>query len=76
MKPDGTVDVGGESFRLVEVARSHFRLERVRDGVAMGELTVPAQGKPQATAVTEEAKRVVDAVAELLETPRGILPLQ
>ena len=76
MKPDGTVEVGTEAFRLVETARSQFRLERIRDGVTIGELTVPAHGKPQATAATAESQGIVEAVAELLESPRGLLPLQ
>ena len=76
MKPDGTVEVGDEAYRLVELASERFRLERVRDGASIGELTVPVHGRPETHPADSAAAPVVQAVAELLGTPRGLLPLQ
>ena len=76
MKPDGSVEVGDERYRLVEVARTQFRLERLRDGAIVGEVNVPPHGKPEATPANPAEAAVVEAVAALLESPRGLLPLQ
>jgi hypothetical protein len=77
MKPDGTVEVGDEAYRLVELASAHhFRIERVRDGATIGELTVPLEGRPETKPADAAAAPVVEAVADLLGAPRGLLPLQ
>ena len=74
--PDGTVEVQGEAYRLVEVARSRFRLERVRDGSALGEVDVASRDAAEGRPVDPAHAAVVQAVAELLDGPRGLLPLQ
>ena len=76
MKPDGTVEVGDEAYRMVEVSHAHFRLERVRDGETLGELTVPVEGQPETKPKDEASGPILQAVAKLLAGPRGLLPLQ
>jgi hypothetical protein len=46
MNPDGSVDVNGEAYRLVEVAKLRFRVERVRDGNTMGEVALLEASEP------------------------------
>jgi hypothetical protein len=76
MNADGTMDVGGDAYRVVDVGADRFRLDRVRDGVAVGEILLPI-GKDAETKATEPgAEAVLDAAATLLAGPRGILPLQ
>lgn len=76
MNPDGTMDVGGDAYRVVDLGTDRFRLDRVRDGAAMGEILLPP-GKDAETRPSEPgAAAVLDAAAELLAGPRGILPLQ
>jgi hypothetical protein len=76
MNPDGTMDVGGDAYRVVDIGADLFRLDRVRDGAAMGEISLPAGKDAETRAAEPGAQAVLDAAAALLVGPRGILPLQ
>jgi hypothetical protein len=77
--PDGTFELDGEPHRLVERGEDRYDLERVRDGARLGGFTLPPPGDaagPVVDAPEGRPSELVRKVAEMLGSPRGILPLQ
>jgi hypothetical protein len=77
-RPDGTFTNGDESYRLEEAEHDHFSIRRLRDDHIVGELRfVGGHCQTQlAEDIGARERDTLSGLGELLEEPRGILPLQ
>jgi hypothetical protein len=76
--PDGSFEVRGARYRLVETSDGVFEVVGEHDGAVAGRVRLGhAHGAPDAQVVPgASAEDVVKAIARLLSSPRGALPLQ
>jgi hypothetical protein len=74
-RPDGTIDVGGASYRLDE-RDDRFVVIRADDGRELGTFRIKDATHSEVIDANDDSRAVIDAVAELFSTPRGLLPLQ
>jgi hypothetical protein len=76
--PDGSFDVSGARYRLVDRAEDVFDVVSEADGAVAGCLRISHAGHTPGAEVMPgaSAERVVRAIARLLSSPRGALPLQ
>jgi hypothetical protein len=71
--PDGSITVSGERYRVDDRSPGQFDVVRERDGLHMGAFHLQPDVRVEAPS---EHLEIVQAVARLLATPRGLLPLQ
>lgn len=70
---DGKFEVHGTTYRLDEDRPGHFNVREAPLDRTLGGFSVAANG---AFAVDTGSADVVKAIAELTQTPRGLLPIQ
>ena len=71
--PDGTISFKDERYRVEDKAKDLFEVVRVSDGVKMGEFRLLEGMRYEAEG---EHRDVVEAVAGVLASPHGPMPLQ
>jgi hypothetical protein len=71
--PDGSFHSGDREYRLRQ-SGDHFDVVRVTDGAAVGGFSI--LGKTAELDAELLEPDVVRAIAEIMSTPRGLLPLQ
>jgi len=78
VNPDGSIEVDGTVYRLVEMGGRRYELERSGDHARVGAFELsPAGSEPLfVEARGGVSQGIVRAVADLLAEPRGLLPLQ
>jgi len=77
-EPDGSFAVSGVHYRL-EQDGDHFAVVRSSDGVTVGGFQLNTLPRASRAAVIDEDSHdavVVQAIADLVSQPRGLLPLQ
>jgi hypothetical protein len=71
--PDGSISFKDERYRVDDKGESLFEVVRARDGVKMGAFRLLEGMKYKAEG---EPSEVVEAVAGVLASPHGPMPLQ
>jgi hypothetical protein len=74
-KPDGSIEVAGTSYRLDERG-DRFVVVRAGDGGEIGAFRMQDAAHRFEIEASDEMRSVVRAIAKMLATPRGLLPLQ
>jgi hypothetical protein len=75
-RPDGTIDVDGEAYRVTERGEERYDVHRERDHVLVGSFVLRA-GDEEPEVVAEAAQTtLVRDVAVAWAGPKGIMPLQ
>jgi hypothetical protein len=77
--PDGSFEVAGQRYRLREPIPGHLQVSNAA-GATIGQLFLPENlraERPTVRGATDTRSRhVLRAIARLLGTPRGFLPIQ
>jgi hypothetical protein len=72
-KPDGTLAIGDDSYRVRERGADHYDVTRERDGVCLGEFVWHDPVEVLAEAAYRD---VVRAIALAWSEPRSPIPIQ
>jgi hypothetical protein len=72
-RPDGSFEVDGAEYRIAERGGDHYDVYHLGDGAKVGSFELKGGLIVEVEPGSREATR---AIASLLGTPRGILPLQ
>jgi len=71
--PDGSISVNDERYRVKERGPHQFDVVRERDGLHLGAFFLLPDVRVEAEG---EHREIVQAVADVLASPRGPVPLQ
>jgi hypothetical protein len=77
-RPDGTIEVNGEAYRVTERGGDRCEIHRDRDHVLVGSFVLPRgdEEHPEVTVEAGHAEALVRAVALAWSGPKGLMPLQ
>lgn len=75
-KPDGTLEIAGNAYRIDDRDRSRCEVIRVKDGQKMGAFTLEGRGVGHVEAAEGASKEIVSAIADAWIEPRSPFPIQ